>query len=541
MYNRIVQDSSKGGDAVKWRKLFEYITTGLITAALTAVGTGCGQDENAVQQFSFEGYPIGDGAKLTYWCGLNGNLTPSTDSLGNTPYAKKLQEETGVEITYLHPAKMMETEELNLLLASGDLPDIIEYDWYHTSGGPESAISGGYIQPLNDLIEEEAPNLKAYLQEHAEIDKMVKTDEGHYYVFPFIRGDESLCVYQGLMLRGDWLNELGLDVPETIEEWTQVLRAFRDQKGANAPYVYTDTDVFAGGVGTQTGYYLEEGQIKYGPMQPEYLDYLRAMKQWYEEGLIDKNIATLSNTENMESLRNGSSGATFGWLESTMGKLNIEMQSKDPAFELIAVPFPAEEKGKIPEFGYRDAAYMSKGSAAITTACKSSRIAARFLDFSYSEAGRILNNFGIENESFTLQDGRITYTDEILHNPDGLSVGEALARYARSAYSGPFVQDKEHAELFYTLPGQQEAMQTWANNNGDQHMLPYICATADESYEIGTIDNEVELYLKEMTLKFIMGVEPLENFEAFRQGLRDCGIERALEIRQQQYQRYQQR
>ncbi len=526
---------------MKKRKTFTYITAGLLMVVLTAANTGCKQKTETTQEFSFEGYPVKSDIKLTYWSGLSGNLRESTDSLGTTPFAKKLQEETGVEIEFLHPTQLMEKEELNLLLASGNLPDIIQYDWYNTLGGPESAISGGYIQPLNDLIAQEAPNLKSYLEQHPEVDKMVKTDEGHYYVFPFIRGDESLCVSKGLMLRSDWLAELGLLVPETVEEWTQVLRAFRDEKGAKIPYAASNIEVFTGGFGTQPEYYLEDGQIRYGPMQPEYLDYLRMMRQWYEEGLIDKNIATTSETEMRAAIYSGSGGATYGWLSSTMESYIRDMQKTEPAFLLVAAPFPAEEKGEIPEFGDRDSIYTSQSSAAITTSCKSPRLATRFLDYGYSEQGKILNNFGIEHESFVIKDGKRVYTDKILNNPDGFSAGKALAFYARSSYSGPFVQEKEHADMFYTLPCQQEAVRVWAANQAQQHMVPHICATASESYEIGTIDDELRRYRKEMTMKYIMGVEPLESFELFQQGLRERGIERALEIRQIQYQRYQKR
>lgn len=247
------------------------------------------------------------------------------------------------------------------------------------------------------------------MQQHPEVDKMVKTDEGHYYVFPFIRGDESLCISKGLMLRGDWLSELGLSVPETVEEWTQVLRAFLDKKGAKIPYAASNIDVFTGGFGTQPEYYLEDGQIRYGPMQPEYLDYLRVMRQWYEEGLIDKNIATTSETESRAVIYSGNGGATYGWLSSTMESYIKDMQKTDPNFTLVAAPFPAKGKGEIPEFGDRDSIYTSQSSAAITTSCKSPRLAARFLDYGYSEQGRILNNFGIENESFTVQDEKRVY------------------------------------------------------------------------------------------------------------------------------------
>lgn len=77
--------------------------------------------------------------------------------------------------------------------------------------------------------------MKAYLEANPEIDKSVKTDDGSYYVYPFIRGDKSLTAYQGLYIRQDWLSELGLSMPETIDEWTNVLIAVQRKKGCEDP------------------------------------------------------------------------------------------------------------------------------------------------------------------------------------------------------------------------------------------------------------------------------------------------------------------
>lgn len=97
-------------------------------------------------------------------------------------------------------------------------------------GGPEKAITDKVILPLNDLIDKSAPNLKKLLQQDKELDKMIKTDNGTYYAFPMIRPDNGL-VFRGPMIRKDWLDELNLQVPTTIDEWYTVLKAFKEKKG----------------------------------------------------------------------------------------------------------------------------------------------------------------------------------------------------------------------------------------------------------------------------------------------------------------------
>ena len=115
---------------------------------------------------------------------------------------------------------------------------MIEYEWSNYPGGPEKAIKDGYILRLNDVIDQYAPHLKQYLTEHPDIDMQIRTANGSYYAFPFIQGDDKLRTYQGPIIRKDWLDELGLDVPTTIDEWHTVLQAFKDKQGAEAPLTF---------------------------------------------------------------------------------------------------------------------------------------------------------------------------------------------------------------------------------------------------------------------------------------------------------------
>ncbi|UUZ82242.1 extracellular solute-binding protein [Paenibacillus sp. P26] len=181
-------------------------------------------------------YPMKTDKTLSYWGELPGNLTGVKSQHGDVPFFQEWQKQTGVKLKFTTAPTNQGKEALNVMLASGDLPDMIEYDFLGAfPGGPEKAIKDGYILKLNDVIDKYAPNLKKYLKEHPEIDKMVKTDNGGYYAFPFLRGDPALQVYQGPIIRKDWLDELGLPIPETIDDWYTTLKAFKEKKGAAAP------------------------------------------------------------------------------------------------------------------------------------------------------------------------------------------------------------------------------------------------------------------------------------------------------------------
>ena len=123
-------------------------------------------------------YPIETDTKLTYW--TPGGVIPggyvSRDEMPvNIEYEKKL----GVDIEWIVPVQGQESSQLSIMLASGDLYDIIDWYWMDYSGGPDKAIEDGAILPLNDIMEEYSPALTKYLKEKEYVDRRVKTDNGN--------------------------------------------------------------------------------------------------------------------------------------------------------------------------------------------------------------------------------------------------------------------------------------------------------------------------------------------------------------------------
>ena len=88
---------------------------------------------------------------LTYWAELNGNAASIKSSFGEVPFFQEWQRRTGVELDFIQPPGNQGKEALSILLASGELPDLIEYEWINYPGGPEKAINDGYILRLNEI------------------------------------------------------------------------------------------------------------------------------------------------------------------------------------------------------------------------------------------------------------------------------------------------------------------------------------------------------------------------------------------------------
>ncbi|NLP46749.1 MAG: extracellular solute-binding protein [Epulopiscium sp.] len=412
-------------------------------------------------------------------------------------------------------------------------------------GGPDKAIEDEYIVALNDVIDQYAPNLKAYLDSNPEIEKMVKTYNGNFYVFPFIRSEDKLRVFFGPIVRKDWLDDLGLEIPETIEEWEVALKGFRDKKGAEAPFAcrlfqLNLSSIFMGAYGIKSGFYQEDGKVKYGFIEPGYKEYLTLLNRWYKEGLIDKNFATMDQKAYEANILNGRTGFTLGYLGSGIG-VWTKTKADDPTFQLVGTKYPVLNKGETPMVGQKSLTYEFAGSAAITTSCENVEVAARVLDYGYSEEGMRLYNFGIEGESYTMEDGKPVYTDLILNNSEGLSIGHAMSKYIRASYSGPMIQSGSYADQYYQIEEQLQAIKAWQDTNTDQYILPTITPTPEESSEMASIMNDIGTYQEEMMLKFIMGVESLDKFDEYIQEIKRMGIDRAIEINQSALNRYKNR
>ncbi|HOJ11944.1 MAG TPA: extracellular solute-binding protein [Clostridiales bacterium] len=494
-------------------------------------------------------YPINTEVTLSYWTPLNSKVSANYASLGDTPFAKELEKRTGVKINYMHSLIGNESEALNLMIASMDLPDIIDADMSYFSGGPETLIGDNIILKLNDIIDQYAPNFKKILQIDAELDKMVRTDESSYFGFPYITDTEEDLCWRGPGIRKDWLDELGLQLPETIEEWYTALKAFKEKKNVIAPFSWNGSGTnalrafsegsFIGAYGVYLGFYQENGKVKYGPYEKEYKDFLATMAKWYKEKLIDQNFASTDKKGLDANIINGNSGATILNRGGGFTLYIPALEKADPKSDLQPTAFPVLNKGDKPKFGHWLQKYRNI-AAVITSKCRNVKIAAKWLDYGYTEEGSMLNNYGIENVSYTIKNGIPKFTDEVLKNPDGKPVDESLAQYARIVYSGPFATRSMYNQL-NIYEAQRNADLMWPKTDMVKHVMPPVTHSKNEGTQYSKIMNDVDTYLQEYSVKVIMGIESLNNFDAYIGQLKNTGIEDAISIQQTALDRYKRR
>lgn len=485
-------------------------------------------------------YPIEGNVTLTLGMMADSVVNSFAENLFETPLGKAWQEATGVTIEV---EQYNDFDALNLMLAGGEYPDLLYWDPRNYAGGVEQAVSDGVILPINDYAEY-VPDLMNVLEEHDDWRKSVTTNDGYVIGAPFFRGDNYLCTSAGLMVRQDWLDELNLEVPQTADELYNVLKAFKEEKGATAPLTGTEwllnsTMIQQGLITTpfnlvKADWYQVDGQIHLGTAEKEYKDVLAYLNKLYSEGLLDNNYVANDTSMMLANMTNGTSGMTVGPQGGVMGNLLSSVEKDDPTYNLTAVGSLVANAGDVAYSGQFENAWRGD-LLAVTTQCDSDKVEAamKFLNYGYTEAGHMLLNFGIEGESYEMVDGYPTYTELITKNPDGLTMQQALSQYTRSWLAGPMVQDRRYMEQYAQRPQQKAALETWSNTHASDYMLPILTIAADEQAEYNKLWTDISTYIYEMRTKYISGEASLENFETEYLGqLEKMGIDRVIEIMQ---------
>jgi putative aldouronate transport system substrate-binding protein len=260
------------------------------------------------------------------------------------------------------------------------------------------------------------------------------------------------------------------------------------------------------------------------------------MRKWYQEGLLDKDFASIDGNTVDRKMSTGGSGAAIQ-LGSRTEVYHNGTRETNPQANFIGIPYPTLQKGDKPKFGHLDNAYPGNFSGAISAKTKNVEEAAKWLDFFYSDEGALLAAYGTEGVSYTMENGKVKYTDLILKNPNKLSIDQARNTYGRSTNFPQLQRDTESSRGAKWI----EAVNVWRNTDHQKHAMPPITPTSEETKEIVRIMTDVNAYLLEAEIKFILGTTPIDSPDDSVNQLKKMGIEKAIQLNQAAYDRYKKR
>ncbi len=461
---------------------------------------------------------------LTWWCE---NKYSHVNNTGDSEVYAELMSETGVDVVFIHPPKGEHRERFLALLNEQTLPDIITHDFVNDyAGGVEKALNDGVIIPLNDIIEQHCPNLNQYLIDNPQVKELISTKDGRIFCFPSIQQEREIRTYIGPFIRKDYLDELELSLPTTVNDWYNVMTAFKTELGITPLSFYggkiIDTNFLIGAYGICWDFYQENGQVKFGPMEDEFADFMLEFKKWYNEGLISPGVFTDSQKTYEAKAKRGEIGIYIDYISSI-----ATYQSSITEAEFEPLYYPVLQDGDTVFSGYIAPVFVPYSSCYISSDNKDIEATAKLLDYAYSEDGALLFNFGILGESYELIDGEPFYTDNILYDEDGFSI--AIKRYLAS---GAYIRDERQFKQMLVLDCQMKAVNVWSDTNADINQIPSIVLTQEQA-EIVSSFNSVYMDTLLNWLKDYCLSDNATTVQALREKLKDLGIDEVIEIYQE--------
>lgn len=418
------------------------------------------------------------------------------------------------------------TEKLGMMLAQGDFPDVISGDMPYTAV-MSGAIENGLFLPLDDLLEEYGPNLMAQVPEN--VWDELRGPDGHIYAIgDFMTNTARRCT----VIRKDLLEDLNLDVPVTLDDYYNVLVAFKNA-GVKYPFIgrekfkYSETFFAAYGVVPTTWQLNENGEVVPAYILPQMKEALAFYKKLYDEGLIDTESLTNNGTVRDQKAAAGDVGMMVVNISAAPG-YNIALQENLPDAEWMCIPSPLNPDGGA--HGY--AAFTPTANVHyINAKCEHPEEIIKFFDKLLDpdpDLQRFLT-YGVEGEFYTVNaDGSVNLEIPTV-SPNPFDVIPQFLRRVKDAGI-----DRATLTAMQGGPEAIEYYDTKAKDDVLAYIQPINLTSIVEHPELSVEEDKQELFINYAS-KVMIGTESLDNFDKFVQEWMERGGSDVIKEATEQY------
>lgn len=456
---------------------------------------------------------------------------------------KYLEEVTNIHWDFIVVDRSSWTERLSLMWASGDMPDMI---YNGVSGNDLLLYTGTLILDLKPYLEEYAPNFWNLYQNNADVRLAVDLPTGKIGSFVWtnmeIEAGAGQCPNEILYINQQWLDALGLEMPQTVDEYYETLVAFRDKDPngngeqdeiplapRNASTDLSKLQPLMGFMSDTNNLYLDGDTVQYAPLMEEYKQWVEFCAKLYAEGLIDPDIFVMDSAE---VLAKGSlNPQVYG---SVIASAAFTVVGADNADAYVPTPIYTAANG---ETMWYNRVYANSGVGVITTACEYPEETIRWCDLFYSDEYVKLVWMGQEGVAYEYnEDGTWDwiYSEEY---PDATAVRAALTIQAGG--QGPSMCPTDWFKLNDETEAPVNAQRAQIASDYDGLLrvpMPRLYYEESAAREMSTIATDLNTYVNEMVALFVTGEADIESGWAdFTATVEAMGASRLVEIAQEAY------
>jgi len=521
-------------------------TTNDATATQTSNSSGEGGQQSAFE-VNKEGLPIVK-EPVTYEIAAS---TQKNKNFKELEFFQNLEKETNVVINWNMSSDDGWNEKKSLLFASNTLPDAFYGQDILKDVDIIKYASQGMLIPLNDLIDQYAPNLNTILNENPQYRKQITAPDGNIYSLPTIN-ELNPTTHDKLFINKTWLDNLGLEVPETKEELEAVLQAFKDRDpngngnpNDEIPFTFrmSSSDPYNRQQGIQSlfgtfgqlddiyHFVVNDGEVVYTPSTESYKEAISWFHSLYGKGLVDKEAFTHDFNVYVAKIQDPGKivGMFLGWSGNATAAAN-----KD---DYVAMAPLVNTNGQRIRRTV-DAKIISKGSFAITSKAEHPEVLMRWIDQSYDPEVSLEICQGLMGRVMErTAEGRYHQ----MQLPEGVTLDTAIHDYS-PGNDGTFAIMKptiDKLDLNANLTERKELDAFYSRYNVPAgEMYPNVFFTEEEIEEIGVLQTDIDSYVAQKYAGWIVegGVE--EEWNGFQKKLKDMNVERYIHIYKDAYDRY---
>ncbi|WP_162848513.1 extracellular solute-binding protein [Paenibacillus nanensis] len=513
------------------RKSFTLVLAAVMALSLLAACSGNNSNNNAAPSASTEPGAANSGKtelpSKTFTALLDNN--PTFPYSEDWPIWKWLKEKTGVTLEVQTPSGKL-AEALNLAVASREMPDLMYM--------PNRRESNKFGQDgaLVDIMEYigEMPNLKKWIEQYPEEAKAALSSDGKMYMFPnqgFGETNRMIWLY-----REDVFKKEGLEAPKTYDELYEALKALKAKYPDSYPLSIRYGQIpdemntnMAVNFGTGEGAYFDydSGEWRYGPIEDNFKSMIEMWKKFYDEGLIPPDFLSLQTKQWQDMVSTGESFVTIDYI-SRVDFFNNAMRQENPEYNMQFMAPPAGIPGgkqQNPYFHYME------GGLTVASTSKQIKDIMQYMDFFYSEEGRLLTSWGVEGETYVKEGETLKFKPEFtdvteMRKQTGLQTSGTYTWIDFDAHLSLFTEDLQKA---YTEAAKYDP----------PAMQPRPAFTESENEVISLTGQAVKKHRDESFAKFVTGSRSLDEWDKYVEEIRNLGVDKLLETYKAAYDRMQ--
>jgi len=467
----------------------------------------------------------------------------------DSPYLKKITEKTGIKLNLMAVPDAGDAyqQKLNIMLNSNEIPDMI---WASKDDALINSLAvKGVFLAYNDYLDH-TPVLKELFAKYPDIEQSYTAQDGKVYIMPRITTNVMSEIF---MIREDIMSKEGLKEPQTFDELYTLLKTLHEKYPEKIAFINRNGGehlvnrlAYSWGSGYETGtfgFYLDRDtdQYKYGPLDPTFKLMVEWLKKLYDEKILDEEYALRTTKSWEEEMSRGNALFTIDYIDRVK-MINSGYIANKMEDRVAALNIPKGPTGKSGILA--KSAVMANSGIVIGAKVKNPVAAMKFVDWVYSDEGRLMTSFGIEGETFVVNaDGSVSVTPQMQRpaNPNG--------KDRVKDFGWVYYMDKYEFPVGYlndVLPGdpvpEDDRWMFSRKKVEDANQVipadPVLKFTEQQTNELRSKGTNIRDYFKQNIDKFIMGTRPFGEWEQFTEEIKKLGVDDVAKIYNDAYAKY---